>query len=639
MCGICGALADRDSSFEVTEPYLVAMRDAMVHRGPDGCGVWVSPDRKVGFAHRRLAIIDLSQAALQPMSNEDDTLWITFNGEIYNHLEIRAELEATGRHRFKTDHADTEVILHGFEEWGIDVVHRLRGMFAFALWDARGKELWLVRDRLGIKPLYYSHHHGRLTFASEIKSLLRDPEQPRKVNEEAFFHYLSFLAAPAPETLFEGIRKVPCGCLLRIDARGSVEERRYWDVWDHTSPLVGVGEDEIAERLLEELRTAVRLRKISDVPVGCFLSGGIDSSTNAQLFGEGDGGPVKTFTIGYKGEYDTYQNELHYARLASEHARTDHHELLLDIDDLMRFLPQMVHLQDEPIADPVCFPLYSVSKLARDNGVIVCQVGEGADELFCGYRRWGVLVKLAELNDLPVPRLLRRGFLGVLDTVGRRQTAPREWVRRSAEGLPIFWSGTEAFSETEKQALLSPRLRREFAGRTSWDAIQPTWERYQAKAWEKSHKNWMAYADMNLRLPELLLMKVDKMSMGVSLEARVPFLDHKFVEFAMSVPSELKTKNGELKYPLKKAVRGVIPDALIDRKKQGFGVPVYEWLFDRLGDRARREMDFLCENSDLFDPDAVRAALAAPRKGPSQWVLLNVAMWWRHNLCGEPVDV
>ena len=638
MCGIVGALAFKKASSDIDPRLIEQMRDTMVHRGPDGCGIWISPDRRVGLGHRRLAIIDLSEKALQPMSNEDDSVLITFNGEIYNHADLRRELEAIGGHTWKTDHSDTEVIIHGYEQWGIDVVHRLRGMFAFALWDAKKRVLWLVRDRLGIKPLYYSVHNGRIAFASEIKALLKDPQQKRAVNEEAFFHYLTFLAAPAPNTLFEGIGKVPCGCLLRVTENGDVEERRYWDVWDHTEPLVNASEDEITERLLEELRTAVSLRKISDVPVGAFLSGGIDSSTNAQLFGEGDG-KVKTFTIGYEGTYDTYQNELHYARIAAEHAKTDHHELLLKMEDLMEFLPTMVHLQDEPIADPVCFPLYAVSKLARDNGVIVCQVGEGADELFCGYRRWGVLVKLAELNDLPVPRFMRKAFLGAMDLMGKSQSAPREWVRRSAEGLPIFWSGTEAYSELQKQKLLSPRLRKEFAGRSSWEAVEPTWRRYQEKAWEKSHKNWMAYADMNLRLPELLLMKVDKMSMGVSLEARVPFLDHKFVEFAMSVPSAFKTKNGQLKYPLKKAVRGLIPDALIDRKKQGFGVPVYEWLFDRLGDKARKEMEFLCDSTDLFDRDAVMAALASPEKGPSQWVLLNVAMWWRHNLSGESEPV
>src|SRR5712692_1337089 len=273
MCGIVGVLNFKNSSFPVTEPYLIRMRDTMVHRGPDGAGAWIADDGRIGLGHRRLSIIDLSTAASQPMSNEDGTLWVSFNGEIYNHAEIRAELERLGGHRWKTDHSDTEVILHGFEQWGIDVLHHLRGMFAFALWDARSRELWLVRDRIGIKPLYYSLHHGRLTFASEIKALLEDPEQPRAVHEEAFYHFLSFLTTPAPQTLFEGIKKVPPGTWIRVDADGSIAERRYWDVWDEVSLLGRLDEDEIADRILGELRTSVRLRKVSDVPVGVFLSG------------------------------------------------------------------------------------------------------------------------------------------------------------------------------------------------------------------------------------------------------------------------------------------------------------------------------------------------------------------------------
>ena len=296
MCGIVGALVFDKSSFRVSEPYISRMRDVMTHRGPDGAGVWIAADGRVGLGHRRLSIIDLSEAATQPMCNEDGTVWVSFNGEIYNHAEIRRELECTGGHRWKTDHSDTEVILHAFEQWGIECLQKFRGMFALAIWDAGARELWLVRDRIGIKPLYYSIHHKRMTFASEIKALLQDPDQPRAVHEEAFFHYLSFLTTPVPQTLFEGIRKLPGGTWLRVKEDGTITERRYWDVWDHTTPLIGVSEDEIAARLLSELRTAVKLRKVSDVPVGVFLSGGIDSSTNAALFSEGETRPVMTFS-------------------------------------------------------------------------------------------------------------------------------------------------------------------------------------------------------------------------------------------------------------------------------------------------------------------------------------------------------
>jgi len=287
MCGIAGALVFDSSDFRITGSYIDSMRDSMVHRGPDGCGTWVSPDGRVGLGHRRLSIIDLSEEAGQPMANEDGSLRLTFNGEIYNHAEIRKELNAIGGHSWRTDHSDTEVILHAFEQWGIGCLERFRGMFAFALWDERNRELWLVRDRIGVKPLYYSIHNGRVTFASEIKALLKDPQQKRAVHEEAFFHYLSFLTTPSPQTLFEGIQKLPAGTWLRVRVNGSMEHCRYWDPLDRVEPLTDVSEEEIAERILTELRTSVALRKVSDVPVGVFLSGGIDSSTNAALFSEG----------------------------------------------------------------------------------------------------------------------------------------------------------------------------------------------------------------------------------------------------------------------------------------------------------------------------------------------------------------
>jgi asparagine synthase (glutamine-hydrolysing) len=504
-------------------------------------------------------------------------------------------------------------------------------MFAFALWDGARRELWLVRDRIGVKPLYYSMHHGKVNFSSEIKGLLEDPGQERAVCEEALFHYLSFLTTPSPQTLFSGIRKLAGGTWLRIRANGEMEERRYWDVLTHTRPLVGVSDDEIAERVLAELRVAVNLRKISDVPVGVFLSGGIDSSTNTALFSEGEGGPVKTFSIGYRGEYQSYENELHYARRMAGEVGAEYHETLLDVDDLINFLPEMVRLQDEPIADPVCVPVYYVSKLARDNGVIVCQVGEGADELFWGYPQWKTALMLQDLDNLPVPHFAKHAALAALRGLGQKDSFRYEWLRRGATGVPIFWGGAEAFTESQKQQLLSPRLKKQFAGRTSWEAVAPIRKRFEENAWEPSTLNWMTYVDLNMRLPELLLMRVDKMSMGVGLEARVPFLDHKFVELAMSIPQSAKVRNGTLKHILKKAVRGLIPDELIDRKKQGFGVPVYEWFFDKLGAYARKELDFFCTHTDYLDREQVFRLLDSGN-GPQAWYLLNLALWWKQHV-------
>lgn len=628
MCGIVGALSFNDSSFEVNESYIVTLRDTMIHRGPDGGGVWISPDHKVGLGHRRLSIIDLSEKANQPMSNEDGTIWLTYNGEIYNHAEIRKELEEIGGYVWKTDHSDTEVVLHAFEQWGIECLQRFRGMFAIAIWDSKKQELWLIRDRLGIKPLYYSIHNGRIVFASEIKAVLEDKEQVREVNEEGFFHYMSFLTVPAPDTLFKGIHKLPCASWMCIKADGQISENRYWDVLDHLEPMHERSDNEIAEQLLGELRTAVQLLKVSDVPVGIFLSGGIDSSTNAALFSEGDTGLVKTFSIGYDGEYESYQNELHHAKVVADKVGAEYHEKLLNVKDLIDFMPLMVHLQDEPIGDSVCIPSYYVAKLARDNGVVVCQVGEGADELFWGYSKWKAKLRLQHLDDIRVPRALKKLLVKTLGLFQFKNDWRYEYLRRGSCSQPIFWGGAESYTQIEKMSLLSPRMRKKFKNRTSWEAIAPIRKRFEEKSKTKCHLEWMSYIDLNMRLPELLLMRVDKMSMGVSLEGRVPFLDHKVVELAMSIPTAVKTRNGTLKHILKKAVRGVIPDEIIDRKKQGFSAPMKDWFDDRLGQVAVDELKEFCAKTDLLDWSEVEKMLKS-KKRDRIWPLLNAAQWWK----------
>lgn len=636
MCGIAGTLVFDGSAGEAAAPLLCRMRDAMVHRGPDGDGLWISDDRRVGFAHRRLSIIDLSTRADQPMTNEDGSIRLIFNGEIYNHAEIRRELEARGGHQWRTDHSDTEVIVHAFEEWGIDCLARFRGMFAFALWDGRRREVWLVRDRVGIKPLYWSVHHGRLTFASEIKGLLEDPDQPRAIHEESLYHFLSFLTTPAPQTLFAGIRKLPPGTWMRVKADGAIEERKYWDVWDHVSPLSEASEDDISARVIDALRRSVRYRKVADVPVGIFLSGGIDSSTNAALFSEGERSQVKTFSVAYREDFGSYPSELPYARQMAARVGADHHEYLISTDDLIAFLPRMIHLQDEPIADPVCVPVYFVSKLAREHGVTVCQVGEGADELFIGYPDWQSALDRQFWADLPGARTAARAAAPALEAAGYGHTYQFEAVRRASQGQPLFWGGAEAFTEAEKRELLGPSLRGRLKGLTSWEPIRPIRKRFDAAAWDRGAANWLTYVDLNMRLPELLLMRVDKMSMGVSLEGRVPFLDHEFVALALSIPSRLKLKDGELKHVLKRAVRGLIPDELIDRRKQGFGVPVNEMLPGRLLAAARAEVARFADETGLLDR-AVADRTMMTADGSKVWYLMNLAMWWRHFIAREPM--
>jgi len=605
------------------------MRDTMIHRGPDGAGTWVSEDNKVGLGHRRLSIIDLSNNASQPMSSSDKTIWISYNGEIYNHAEIRQELKKLGHHSWKTDHSDTEVIIYAFQEWGIDCIKKFRGMFAFSIWDDKNKTLWLVRDRVGVKPLYYSIHHGRIVFASEIKALLKDPDQKRVVNELGLYNYLTFLTVPAPETMFDGIFKLEAATWIKVSADGNIRKNRYWDPIADSQNLEDYDETEICDKILTTLTESVKYRKVSDVPVGVFLSGGIDSSTNAALFTEDEESSVKTFTVGYQQHYDSLYDETSDAKLFAKQIKADHYEKKLTIDQFIDFLPKMVKLQDEPIADPVCFPLYHLSELAKNNGVTVCQVGEGADELFCGYPTWKMKLILQQLNNLPFPNSLKKIGLHGMSLFGKKEKHYYEWLRRGANNLPIFWGGSEALNEERKNLVLSNRMKNKFSNYTSWDSIKSIHNRYLDNGGNPNNGlKWMSYLDLNLRLPELLLMRVDKMSMSVGLESRVPFLDHKFVELAMGIPDTLKTKNGELKYLLKRSVKDVIPDKIINKKKHGFGVPIYDWFFSEFGDYAKTELYDFVEKTDFFRKSQIDN-MFENKRGWDLWFLLNFSMWWR----------
>lgn len=628
MCGLVGSVIFDGCSNIIKPETINTMRDLIAHRGPDHAETWVSQDGKVGLGHRRLSIIDLSQEANQPFSNNDKSIWVVFNGEIYNHLQLRDELKALGVEQWKSHHSDTEVIVKAYEQWGIKSVEKFIGMFAFALWDENEKCVWLVRDRIGIKPLYYTFDRSRLLFASEIKAILADQSVSRDVNKKALYHYLSFLTVPAPDTMFQNIFKVPPATCIKINQTGEAEHKKYWNLWHNTRQLSDKSENEIADLILENLRESVKLRKTGDVPVGVFLSGGIDSSTNAALFTEEEKKKVKAFTIGYKGSNKSYKNETEYARQVAQDVNADYFEKLLEMDDLINFLPKMVYLQDEPLADPVCVPVYYVSKLARENNVSVCQVGEGADELFWGYYSWKVLLMLQKANDYKPFNALKKIGLKVLKTFGYDTTIYYEWLKRGAEKKPVFWSGAEAFTETEKKKLLSQKTKNELGEMSSFSVIEPIYKDFLKNAHEVSHLNWMSYADLCLRLPELLLMRVDKMSMGVSLEARVPFLDHKFVELAMSVPSKLKSKKNISKYILKKAVSNIIPQEIINRKKQGFAVPVYDWFFDKLGVKTEQELKSFCKQTDFFDFEYIQH-LINTRQTKKVWYLLNFALWWR----------
>src|SRR5205807_1354161 len=381
MCGICGVWEYGTTRGNITPGLLASMRDVMTHRGPDDAGELVFDEARGGFGFRRLSIIDLSEAGHQPMHGCTDRVWLVFNGEIYNHASLREGLEQRGH--VYASRTDSETILHLYEERGLDFVHEIEGDYAIAIWDADREQLVLARDRAGVKPLYFYHHDGRFIFASEIKAILEHPDVTPELNEEALYHYLTFVTAPAPQTLFKNISKLPAGYMLTIDRRGTPNIKQYWDALPSSVSSERLSEKDHEENILGLLRDSIKKRMMADVPFGVFLSGGVDSSANVALMSELMTQPVRTFTIGFKDCEEL--NEMDSAREISKRFATDHHEVMIGREEMLKFLPELVFHQDEPIADPVCIPLYYVSKLARDTGTIVVQVGEGSDELFAGY--------------------------------------------------------------------------------------------------------------------------------------------------------------------------------------------------------------------------------------------------------------
>jgi asparagine synthase (glutamine-hydrolysing) len=656
MCGILGVIELEKRNEFVSPDLFIQMNDTMTHRGPDGEGFYFSSTanqdqirnqlrgrknlvthfstpkhRQIFLAHRRLSILDLDIAAGQPMANSSSDIFISFNGEIYNHQEIREELMRDG-YKFKTNHSDTETTLYAYEKWGEDFVHKLRGMFAIAIWDERRDRLLLVRDRTGIKPLYYTVSNQKLYFASEIKAILEDSSVKRGLNKKGLYDYLSFLTVPAPETLFDNIYKIPAGHMLIIE-KGKVSAlKEYWDVFNNWQDLSSRSESQIQEELISELKESVALHMASDVPLGVFLSGGVDSSLNAKLFSDLTDKPVKCFSVGYKDDdkLESYKNEFEYARLMAKTINADYYEKELNQDMFIEFLPKLIHHQDEPIADPVCFPVYEVSKLARENGVTVCQVGEGSDELFWGYESWKTYKKLNDLNNIPLTWPFKKALYEVSKMAGK--TGKQfELLRRGVSNQPVFWSGAEAFTESEKRKLLSSEFLKDFKGYSSYEVIGDIRKKFEARCPEPSFLNWMAYSDLKLRLPELLLMRVDKMGMAVSLEARVPFLDYKFVEYSLSIPSSLRCKNNVSKYILKKAVEPYLPHEIIYRKKQGFGAPVYDWFKDKLGTYGENVIRKSAKESNLFNTQQIDT-LFQKQDFVNVWYLLNYCEWENRNL-------
>ncbi len=634
MCGICGIV--NFESDPVDRVVIERMTGALAHRGPDDAGYFV--EGRVGLGHRRLSIIDLS-GGRQPIFNEDRSAAIVFNGEIYNYRDLAPVLTAAG-HIFKT-RSDTETILHAYEEYGDDCVHQLRGMFGFAIWDRGKRRLLLARDRLGVKPVYYYRNGRFLAFASEIKSLLEIASIPREVDPVALDLYLTLRYVPGPRTMFKNIFRLQPGHILVADQSG-VRTTKYWDI-EYPDPEPRSPEY-LLERFRELLEESVRMRLVAEVPLGVFLSGGLDSSailaTMSQIAG---GDRVKTFSVGYEasGAEEEAANEFAYARLATDAFACEHHEYRLDARNFAEFVPDLVRYLDEPLADPSCIPLYFISRLAREHITVVLS-GEGADEILAGYGIYGRMLALDRIYG-------SSGALGrlapQLATWIARVTPSeklRHYVRMCGQPLETRYRGvSRGFSAEGKLRLVGgdrmkqsdERLREIFGG-------------YFKTVEKASPLDQMLYVDAKVWLPDDLLIKADKMTMANGLELRVPFLDHKLVEFAATLPNASKVHGKGGKTLLRSAMRGVLPDAIIDRSKKGFPIPIASWLRTSLRQFTRDSLlarDSAC--SRYVDRDETTRLVHEHEQGTDRsqeiWTLLVFEFWHRQFIDNHsrPADV
>ncbi len=639
MCGIVGLYnfggaaegSARDRALTLT------MRDSIVHRGPDDGGLWQSDDGRVVFGHRRLSIVDVSAAGHQPMSNEDSSVWITFNGEIYNHAELRKTLRLDDRHKFRS-RADTEVIIHLYEERQRGVVDVIDGMFAFGLWDQSRQRLMLARDRMGKKPVYYTVAAGRLLFASEIKALLAHPDVARRVDLVAMNEYLTFSNVPEPRTMFEGIRKLPAGHTLICDRHGNLTIERYWSPLDGPAWTPPASRGEAVEHVRALVKGAVKKRLMADVPVGAFLSGGVDSSTNVALMSQLVSTPLQTFTVEFTG-FGPAENfhDVPYARQVASMFGCRHTEVQVTAAEAVAYVPEMVQHQDEPLGDPACLPMHFVSRAAHDAGVKVVLVGEGSDEVFCGYPdfprlyetyngRWSQLKRM--------PQLARRAVKRVAELAGA-PSGRVDVLRRAAENEPLYMGLDIVFFDWEKAALYTEAGKRAMAGKAA-DTVNAYYEEIHARRPGADFSQQMSYIELRNRLPELLLMRVDKFSMQHSLEARAPFLDHELATYALSLPAAMKMDGTRTKTVLKDAAHEWLPHDVVERTKQGFRVPLPAWLRGELAgwaeDLLRRSP---LRKLGIFDFDHIMELWRRHQEDRADhsfdlWCIINLSGWYEH---------
>jgi asparagine synthase (glutamine-hydrolysing) len=613
MCGIAGIVSLEGRP--VFEREVRDMCGSIAHRGPDDEGFYFGPG--VGLGMRRLSIIDLDSGR-QPVRNEDGTVWVVFNGEIYNFRELRRELEGLG-HSFYT-HTDTETIVHLYEEYGTRAVDRMRGMFTFALWDERKRQLFIARDRVGIKPLYYVEVGGRLLFASELKSILELAEVERKLSWSAMSHLFTFLSTPPAEAIIEGVHKLEPGHFLTATPGRAPVIAPYWDL--KFEPDYGREEGYFVDRVRELLDESVRLHMVSDVPVGAFLSGGIDSSavvaTAAALTAE----PLKTFSIGFS---EPDYNELEHARVVATRFRTDHRELTLGPDALDQ-LEDLAWYLDEPFGDSSAIPTYMVSKLAAQSVKVVLS-GDGGDELFAGYDKY--VVEHRERSRTPLPAFARSVLGKIARTMPDGMRGRNFLHHMSLTGAERYLDACSLFRRDDLRKLFRPDAFELLAPYEPW--------RSKAACMESGNGNWLSALqrlDVKNYLPLDILTKVDRMSMAHSIETRVPLLDHKLVEFAATIPPEMNLRGGTTKYVLKQAMRGILPNGIIDRPKHGFAIPLGYWFRGKLGAYVR---DLLLGESarrrGLFNASYIENLVAQHERGRNLdlqlWTLISFELWAR----------
>ncbi|GAA1809688.1 asparagine synthase (glutamine-hydrolyzing) [Planosporangium flavigriseum] len=624
MCGIAGSV----STGFVDSELVRRMCDTIVHRGPDGAGY--HDDEHAALGMRRLAIIDVA-GGQQPVYNEDRTVAVVFNGELYNFGELQAHLRARGHHLAGT--GDSECLAHLYEEYGDELVHHLRGMFAFAIWDRPRGRLLLARDRLGKKPLYWRADGGSLSFASELKSLVQDPSMSRELDLVALHHYLTYQYVPAPWSIYQGVQKLPPGHLL-VWQNGVADVRPYWRA-DFTPRAVG-SEEELVEELRALLLDATKVRMVSERPLGAFLSGGIDSSAIVAAMAMQSTERVKTFSIGFE---DSRFDEREYARMVARHYNTDHHELVVT-PSAADLLPTLAWHFDEPFADSSAIPSFYVAQMSREH-VTVVLTGDGGDEGFGGYRRYAFM---ATAGRVPVPAFARRTLerLGAGLAARSRARSPLERVGRGLNllGQPAhrrYARLMSYFTPEQKHALYTDALRSQLAGIDSYQLLDDAF----AASHADSTVGRVIDVDVNTYLPGDLMVKADISTMANSLEARSPLLDHKVIEWAAGLPTNLKVRGSETKYLLKRAVADWLPPGLLNRPKMGFGVPLASWLRTELRDLSRDVLtDATARGRGLFRPESVAALLDQHDAGIDHstriWALMQFELWHRMYVDGTP---